>query len=158
MWNQSFQIVTQTLTLSNGQLQSTIHGHFIDGSGRADYDLTDTLGLVSVLPTGTSQFVGLWQNVNSQTANVAPISIRTQGNLMYVHSWGACVPTYCDWGEVTATSSGGTLQAVFNLTGQIDTETLALSNGQLQSALHIHFTDGPGRADLDFADEFNKVS
>jgi hypothetical protein len=109
-------------------------------------------------PSNTSQFVGMWQNVDLQTRGLPQISIRTQGGTVYVHSWGSCVPTYCDWGEVAATSTSGVLQAVYNLSIEVDTQTLTLSNGQLQSAVHEHFIDGSGRADFDFTDVFNKAS
>jgi hypothetical protein len=41
VWNHSFVIETMTLTLSNGQLTAVTHSHFIDNSGRPDFDVTD---------------------------------------------------------------------------------------------------------------------
>ena len=120
--------------------------------------LVPSCGGSPLLPSNTSQFVGMWQNVDPQTRGLPQINIRTQGSAVYVHAFGSCVPILCDWGEVSATSTGGTLQAVFNLSGQIDTQTLILSNGQLQSTVHTHFIDGSGRADYDFTDVFSKVS
>jgi hypothetical protein len=120
--------------------------------------LSSSCGSSPVAPSNAAQFVGFWQNVNPQTLGLPQISIGTQGNVVYVHSWGSCEPTYCDWGAVAATSTGGTLQAVYYLNGQIDTQTLTLSNGQLQSAVHTHFTDGSGRADFDLTDVFSKTS
>ena len=109
-------------------------------------------------PSNAAQFVGFWQNVNLQTQGLPQISIGTQGNVVYVHSWGSCEPTYCDWGAVAATSTGGTLQAVYNQSIAIRTMTLTLSNGQLQSDVHSHYIDGSGRADNDVTDVFNKSS
>jgi len=100
----------------------------------------------------------MWQNVNPQTLGLPQISIRTQGNVVYVHAWGSCVPTLCDWGEVTATSTSGNLQAVYDQSIAIRTMTLTLSNGQLQSDVHSHYIDGSGRADNDVTDVFNKAS
>jgi hypothetical protein len=45
-----------------------------------------------------------------------------------------------------------------DLGGEVNTQTLTLVTGQLQSALHTHFTDGSGRPDLDSTDVFTKVS
>jgi hypothetical protein len=120
--------------------------------------LVPSCGGSPLAPSNTAQFVGMWQNVSLQTANLTQISIRTEGNTVYVHSWGNCVPTYCDWGEVSANPSGGTLQAVYNQGFSIKTLTLTLSNGQLQSDLHAHFIDGSGRADYDVTDVFTKGS
>jgi hypothetical protein len=57
-----------------------------------------------------------------------------------------------------ATPSGGTLQAVYNFSFEVGTQTLTLSNGQLQSVVHTHYTDNSGRADYDVIDVFGKVS
>ena len=48
-WNVSFAVRTQTLTLqADGNLQVSVHTHFIDNSGRKDIETEDTLakGLV----------------------------------------------------------------------------------------------------------------
>lgn len=112
----------------------------------------------SPLAPSNAQFVGLWQNVSPQTANVAQINIATQGSALSVHAFGNCVPTLCDWGEVSASATSETLQAVFTLGIEVDTLTLTLLNGQLQLAGHTHYTDNSGRADHDFTDVFNKGS
>jgi hypothetical protein len=109
-------------------------------------------------PSNAAQFVGLWQNVDPQTRGLTQINVSTQGNSVYVHAWGSCIPTYCDWGEMSANPTGGTLQVGWNQGFQIVTQTLTLSNGQLQSTIHGHFIDGSGRADYDLTDVFNKAS
>jgi len=120
--------------------------------------LSSSCGSSPLAPSNTSQFVGMWENVNPQTQGLPQISIRTQGNVVYVHAWGSCVPTLCDWGEVTATSAGGNLQVVYDQSIAVRTMTLTLSNGQLQSDVHSHYIDGSGRADNDVTDVFNKSS
>jgi hypothetical protein len=120
--------------------------------------LSSSCGGSPLVPSNTSQFVGMWQNVDPQTRGLVQVNIRTQGTTVYVHPFGSCVPISCDWGEVSASVTGGTLQAVFNLTFEIDTQTLTLSNGQLQSTVHTHFIDGSGRADEDVTDVFSKAS
>lgn len=112
-------------------------------------------------PSNVSGFVGTWLNVDAQTRDIPQIVIRTDRDVVYVHAWGSCVPQFCDWGEVAATSAAnGALQVVWNLPPvSIANQTLTLlPNGQLQSALHTHFVDGSGRADYDSADLFNKGS
>lgn len=110
--------------------------------------------------SATAAFVGLWQNVDAQTGSLPQIQISMQGNQVIVHAWGACFPTYCDWGQATASSSSnGTLSVVWQLGGiEVNTQSLTISGGQLHSALHTHFIDGSGRPDYDAADVFNKVS
>jgi hypothetical protein len=91
-----------------------------------------------------SGFIGSWQNVDSQTRGLPQIVVRTQGGLLYVHTWGACVPINCDWSEVQAQEpTSGTLSASFGFGLQLDTQTLTIAaKGQLQSITHTHFTDG----------------
>jgi hypothetical protein len=105
-----------------------------------------------------SVFIGSWQNADSQTRGLPQIVIRSQSGLVYVHTWGACVPINCDWGEVQAQQpSSGTLSASFNSGFQLDSQTLTISaNGHLQSVTHTHFADGSGRPDVDELDVFNR--
>jgi Fe-S cluster biogenesis protein NfuA len=114
-------------------------------------------GSNSLSPSGASQFVGSWQNVNAQSGGVPQITIRSQDNVVYVHSWGACSPTLCDWGEVSATSMSGKLQAVYNFSFEVNTQTLTVANGQLVSIVQIHRTDGSGAGDLVLTDVFTKT-
>ena len=107
----------------------------------------------------TAAFVGMWQNVDAQTRSIPQIQISVQGNQVIVHTWGACFPTYCDFGQTTAqSSSSGTLSVTWQLGFEIDTQSLTISGGQLHSALHTHFVDGSGRSDSDAVDVFNKAS
>ena len=103
-------------------------------------------------------FVGMWQNIDAQTNSIPQIAISMQGNQVLVHVWGACLPTYCDWGQAAAQLANGALSVTWQFGFQVDTQMLTTSGGQLHSALHVHFTDGSGRPDYDSADVFNKVS
>ncbi len=46
-WQPGFDVSTQVLTVVNGQLHSTLHTHFTDGSGRTDYDAIDVFNKTS---------------------------------------------------------------------------------------------------------------
>ena len=43
-WNSGFKVMTQALRIdASGQLELSVHNHFIDDSGRADYDFLEML-------------------------------------------------------------------------------------------------------------------
>ena len=110
-------------------------------------------------PSPTTAFVGTWQNVAAQNGAVEQIVITLQGGQLAVHDYGNCVPTYCDWGQVTGSpSASGMLSLTWQFSFEIDTQSLTVSNGQLRASLHTHFIDGSGRPDYDAVDLFNKTS
>ncbi|NNE67779.1 MAG: hypothetical protein HKN33_14550 [Pyrinomonadaceae bacterium] len=63
-----------------------------------------------------SNFVGTWQNTNSQTRGVTKIAVTRNGNNAFLRAWGQCTPNDCDWGRRTATkyASGPTRNEVNN--------------------------------------------
>ena len=53
---------------------------------------------------GLGYFSGTWKNVDSETRGLTTLNVRTAGNSVWVHAWGRCHPSDCDWGEVSATA------------------------------------------------------
>ncbi|MGZ3621841.1 MAG: zinc ribbon domain-containing protein [Ktedonobacteraceae bacterium] len=47
-----------------------------------------------------SQYDGTWLNDDPNTNDIPEVIISNTGQILYVHPYGACVPTYCDWGTV----------------------------------------------------------
>ncbi len=53
---------------------------------------------------GLPFFSGSWKNVDAETRGLTTLSVRSAGQAVWVHAWGRCHPTDCDWGEVTASA------------------------------------------------------
>jgi hypothetical protein len=51
-----------------------------------------------------SYFEGTWKNTDANTRGLTTLSVRTAGESVWVHAWGACHPSDCDWGEVSGAS------------------------------------------------------
>lgn len=49
----------------------------------------------------TENIVGIWINDDPNSGNVGKVIVTNPyGNLLQLHAFGKCTPTYCDWGVV----------------------------------------------------------
>jgi hypothetical protein len=95
-------------------------------------------------------FVGMWKNVDPNTRDMPQLQVRIDGDTIYVHGYGACVPTFCDWGEASVPSSAisaGTFTVNWTFPAPVgisDTLTMTLStaNGPLETVLASNDTSG----------------
>jgi hypothetical protein len=88
--------------------------------------------------TRIAVFAGNWHNVDPNTGGIRVLTFQatspTSGRL---HIEGACVPTNCNWGTVTATLSGGTLHGFFD-TGRGLTEDVRITASGSQLTVKVH--------------------
>ena len=100
-------------------------------------------------PAQASGMNGDWVNADTKTRNLVRITI--QG--MSMHPYGACSPTPCDWGVLTAkstttktgTASQTALVAVHTTKAEQNTITMTLGpDGRLSANVATHFTDKAG--------------
>lgn len=93
-----------------------------------------------------SRFMALWRNENPSTPGIPQAAIRSQGNTIYVHMWGRCTPTDCDWGETTTTTADaldGTLNLTWTLPYKVETQQVSvLGDNRLRVAGHAVYNDG----------------
>jgi len=98
-----------------------------------------------------SLFVGSWANEEPVTEGIARIEIYVDSGAIFVHVWGACRPTDCDWGEVTTpitNANDGTISLIWDHGfATADQEITLLPDGRLEVVSRVHFTDNSGRAD-----------
>ncbi|OLB81455.1 MAG: hypothetical protein AUI14_03365 [Actinobacteria bacterium 13_2_20CM_2_71_6] len=107
--------------------------------------------------TRLAGFVGTWHNVNPNTQNIPQATItQNSATNATLHLWGACTPSFCDWGTTSGTLSGGVLQGTFTFSFKVSTVRISKSGSQLVVRVHNHFTDNSGRADYDSTDTMNK--
>jgi hypothetical protein len=104
-------------------------------------------------------FAGTWTNANAQTRSLPQVTLQpASATTMTLHVWGACSPTWCDWGTTTATLASGDLHAVYTQSFATEDIHLTRSGSQLVVRMHTHFTDHSGRADYDSTDTMNRTS
>jgi len=109
---------------------------------------------------GGSDFCGFWVNEDTDTQGITKVDIQKIGDIIYVHMWGKCHPTDCDWGIETTNNSDAT-DGILNLTWEFDfaietQELILLSDGRLKVIAFCHFTDNSGRPDYESIEFFIK--
>ena len=126
---------------------------------------TTVLGFVSLAacggtptaPSAANAFVGTWMNVDPNTRDVTQMQIRLDGGNIYVHAYGACIPTACDWGEASTIAPATNSFTVKFLLGISYTMTVTLSanDGLLHTMVLAHYPDP--RPDNTTADTYTKA-
>jgi hypothetical protein len=97
------------------------------------------------------------------------LGIRVVDKAVFVHAWGKCQPTDCDWGEVPAvpyardvssTPSEATLAlaATFKTNFKESVLTIRPENGSLRVETITRFTDNSGRNSYTATDIFRRAS
>jgi Fe-S cluster biogenesis protein NfuA len=111
-----------------------------------------------VPPSPVSQFIGHWTNENPNTGGITRVEIRSESNTIFVHMWGKCHPTDCDWGETTtdiSDANDGVLSLTWTFSFSVETQQVSvLSDGRLQVVGHVHYTDDSGRPDRDYTEYY----
>jgi hypothetical protein len=159
----SFAEETQQVTLLGDQLKIAGTTHYTDNSGRTDYSYTDLFNKTAAAPTRTSAdpFLGSWTNSNPNTNDITHTAIRSDPTTLYVHMWGKCSPTDCDWGETSTPLSSvnnGTLSIRWVFSFKVETQTLTLlPDGRLHVQGLAHYTDNSGRVDRSYTDDFSRA-
>jgi hypothetical protein len=102
-------------------------------------------------------FVGTWVNSDPNTRSVPQVTLEpASSTTVTLHVWGACSPSWCDWGTTTASLANGELRATYTQSFAVKTVRLYRSGAQLVVLIHTHFTDNSGRADYDSTNAMNK--
>jgi hypothetical protein len=92
---------------------------------------------------GVGGIIGDWYNVDSATRDITRITISVSGGIV-AHTYGACVPTACDWGTVPVSTAG---TDVYHFSFAIKRQTIQRYGAELRVISRTHFIDGSGRAD-----------
>ncbi len=109
--------------------------------------------------TPLSRFTGAWVNEDEGTPGVTRVEIRAEGNTVFVHMWGACTPTDCDWGETTtdtADASDGILSITWTESFKVENQDLTIvPDGRLRVDRHVDYTDD--RTDREMTEYFGRA-
>jgi len=105
--------------------------------------------IVSLTP-----LVGTWTNVDHATRDIVKIVISAAGSALKVDVFGACVPTPCNWGSVSAigyaanVSSSPAVAFSANYTFSFSKVVVTghISGKDLILEVFTEFTDGSGRS------------
>lgn len=88
--------------------------------------LTYTMHRGSALELRAFLYAGAWINNDAHTNGIPEVIIAVIGTKLTVHGYGACSPTYCDWGTRTGTYAGDPFTILFDFGGGL-TDNLSLS-------------------------------
>jgi len=112
--------------------------------------------------TDQTKFIGNWINEDENTRGITKAVIRTESDSIFVHMWGKCHPTDCDWGEESTTNSDANdnqLSLEWNQGFVIRTQKVTyLESDRLRVEQHSHYIDNSGRPDRDDTYYFIKTS
>ena len=98
--------------------------------------------------------VGDWYNVNAATHSIPRITITPAGSAFTAHTYGACVPTNCDWGSAPLVLGSFYAKDQYSFSFATKRETIQRFGSDLRVVTATHFTDGSGRADYRTVDYF----
>jgi hypothetical protein len=187
-WNFGFArtVLLGTLTARNRLSTLTVQEFttFTDGSGRADYAVTETFvrakpmtaastGTAGVsYPLGDSvapalSLLGTWVNTAPASPSIRKIIIgRNPAGTLSVSAFGACTPTLCAWGRIAgitfgagiSSASGRTFLAPyqFGFASKLADGTLNATGTVLTVQTYTEFTDGSGRSNYVTTDTFTR--
>ncbi len=109
-------------------------------------------------------FVGTWTNVDHATRDIVKVQISASGSSLKVELFGACSPTPCDWGTVSAiayaanVSSSVAVAFTANYSFSFSKVVVVghLSGKDLILETFTEFTDGSGRSNYYSSDTMAK--
>jgi hypothetical protein len=118
----------------------------------------------AIVPTPSSALLGTWVNTDFSTNNTVRIQLFTLFGSFYVHGWGACSPSPCNWGTVsgrvystgTTSSVGVAFTATYTFSFKQTIVTGYLAGPYLIVQTYNHFTDGSARYDYYTTERFVK--
>jgi hypothetical protein len=125
--------------------------------------------LAATAPANASpaQFNGLWVNVDPATHGITRFLVLPTPGGPKVHTYGACSPTPCDWGEVPLVTYGdnvtdtdhkyGTAVYSFGFVTQAMTFQL-LDATTMEVHTYYQFLDHSGRQNFHTVERFRKLS
>jgi len=120
------------------------------GTGNCTLTMDVNKTLTATFRSAIDPFIGTWVNVDPNTLDVPQIQlVETSPTTATLHVWGACTPSWCDWGTTTATLSNGILNAFYDQGFETNTIRISRSTtGQLIMDTHTAWSGG-GRDDTD---------
>jgi Bacterial Ig-like domain (group 2) len=123
------------------------------------FEIVRAAGVGTQVPTNVQALTGAWRNARL-SGGITRIEFRIDRDRIVARAWGSCLPTDCDWGEVStpvADGDDGVLSLAWNFGyATVSQEIRLLLDGRLESWLHEHYTDQSGRTDHDAAEYFIK--
>jgi hypothetical protein len=100
---------------------------------------------MAILRGSAEAVAGSWVSEDKMTPDLTRAEIAVRGERVYVHLWGACEPTDCDWGEESsaiAEKGGETLHLKWDQGFVVRQQTLTLlPDGRLEVSTSSVYND-----------------
>ena len=105
----------------------------------------------------SDKLTGSWVNADLDTSGMTEVVVRQDGGRIFVHVWGRCTPSDCDWGETSADTWNGYLIANYDHGWSMARlQLIPLPDGRLLVAHTTEYRDGSGRTDKGHAEFFSR--
>jgi hypothetical protein len=121
---------------------------------------TDSHDSIVVPPLSNADFfAGTWLT-DTPATGVPQLVIRNDGGQLFVHGYGDCTPTFCDWGEVSTSiddAAAGSITVIWDFS--FKTTQIVLTR---VDANHVHasvfhdYTVADGRTDRTDQGDFHR--
>jgi hypothetical protein len=157
---------------------------FTDGSGRANFAVTETFVRAKPVtaarngtagasyPLGDSvapapSLLGTWINTSPASLGIRKVIIgRNPAGTLSVSAFGACTPTLCAWGEITGITFGTSISSLsgrtflapyqFGFANKLADGALNPAGTVLTVQTYTEFTDHSGRSNYVSTDTFTR--
>jgi len=107
--------------------------------------------------TTQTLFGGTWLNDDAKTRSVAKLIITQSSSGVSVHAFGACHPSYCDWGTQPGLVENRTASVTWDQGFCIRTQKLTVTSpGHLSSGLDTVYKDNSNRPRKQSQDYFHR--
>jgi peroxiredoxin len=95
-------------------------------------------------PDSSSQLIGTWFNQDPETMGITQVVVFDRSGKVFVHAWGACMPTDCDQGEAEVRFTDGQAGATFDVGfAKTHMNLLRLPSGKLLVVDKSEYSDHP---------------
>lgn len=102
------EAATQTATANQANATAT---------AVANGTVTAIANATATAAAAVTRYNGTWLNDDPNTRDIPQLIVTSSGQTLTIHGYGACLPTFCDWGTVSVQFTGEPIIATFVFDG-----------------------------------------
>ncbi len=146
-WTFSFKTTAITAAMAGDKLNVTTTDTYNPGDTRPNRTDSYVFETEDSRNNALNNYVGTWTNTDPNAGMPQLIIQKVDDLTLSFHGFGACSPTYCDWGTINVPYTTPTMQGVWTFSFKTTTITVSLSGNQLKATTFDKYNPGDGRPD-----------